>query len=191
MAKTKAGLPAAFDLNIPSQPAVLGDYLDEDPPTTSALALRKSREIQPAPKVEPAVEERISVEPTPRPIERSQRQVEQTVPFRKKPEKVTQERRARMQMNMGANTVAAYDQLVAFVQKYTLQDDASASEVFEALVGALNDAKQYLEFSDVGRRGPWGSPTAKAFVTGLERSFAKAIATNYLEGQKLSRAGNG
>ena len=70
-------------------------------------------------------------------------------------------------------------EIVDFVQLYSLQDDVKASEIFDAVVNILHDAKQEMTFNDVPRRGKWGTPTAKAFPTSLGNAFARAIALRY------------
>ena len=68
-------------------------------------------------------------------------------------------------------------ELIAYVQTYSEQKDAKASEVFHALVLALYEAKEFIELGDVPERGRWGTPTAKAFPINLKNAFQEAIAT--------------
>jgi len=76
-----------------------------------------------------------------------------------------------------------FNDLVEFVQRYSLQNDAKASEIFDALISVLYDSKGELEFNDVPRRGKWGTPTARAFPTALGNAFARAIASRYSKQQ--------
>lgn len=190
MAKSRPGLPSDFSLDIPPQSP--GDYLDEDSQTHTALLLKKKAEsLKAPPKVETQTQEPKRALPEIPRAEVIEPQVQQ-VAAPKKPiqAKVKPERRARMQMNMGADTEKLFNQLIDYVQKYTLQKDASSSEIFEAMVGAIWEAKQHLSFEDVPRRGPWGSPTARAFVSGLERAFSRAIANHFDESSTFKKAGN-
>jgi hypothetical protein len=85
----------------------------------------------------------------------------------------------RVQLNMKPETVKMFNDIVEFVQRYSLQGDAKASEIFDAVVNVLHDAKEELTFHDVPRRGKWGTPTAKAFPTALGNAFARAISVRY------------
>ena len=85
----------------------------------------------------------------------------------------------RIQCNMRPETVKMFNDIVEFVQRYSLQNDAKASEIFDALISVLHDSKADLAFHDVPRRGKWGTPTARAFPTALGNAFARAIATRY------------
>lgn len=191
MAKSRPGLPSDFSLDI--APANPGDYLDEDSQTHTALLLKKKNDPLKTPS---KVESQIT-EPKRTPVENQREEIAapevHAPPVNRKPvqTKAKPERRARMQMNMGADTEKIFNQLIEYVQKYTLQKDASSSEIFEAMIGAIWEAKQHLSFEDVPRRGPWGSPTARAFVNGLERAFARAITNHFNDSShSFKKAGN-
>ena len=80
---------------------------------------------------------------------------------------------------MRPETVKMFNDIVEFVQRYSMQNDAKASETFDAVINVLHESKEALSFGDVPRRGKWGTPTAKAFPTSLGNAFARAIATRY------------
>jgi hypothetical protein len=84
----------------------------------------------------------------------------------------------RMQFNMRPETLKMFNELVEFVQRYSLQDDAKASEILDAMISVLYQSRGQLAFHDVPRRGKWGTPTARAFPTALGNAFARAIAAS-------------
>ena len=85
----------------------------------------------------------------------------------------------RIQFNMRPETQKMFGELVEFVQRYSLQEDAKASEILDALISILHQSRDELAFHDVPRRGKWGTPTARAFPTALGNAFARAIAGSY------------
>ncbi len=79
-------------------------------------------------------------------------------------------------MNMKPETLNMVDEILLHIQTFSGQKDAKASEMFHALVSALFEARECLDFSAVRPRGKWGSPTAKAFPVSLKNAFRSAIA---------------
>ena len=77
---------------------------------------------------------------------------------------------------MTPETIRMVEELLSLIQQYSGQKDTKSSEMFYALVSALFEAKEHLDFRSVGQRGKWGSPAAKAFATNLKKAFQKAIA---------------
>jgi hypothetical protein len=185
MAKNKPGMPEGFEINLDS-PSQLGDYLDESfADNTAKVIAAKRAAMQPAPvaKVAPAptptlkpqITEQVSL-PQARPEavldlgEARRRNAARASSFRR-PE--------RMQFNMRPETVKMFNEIVEFVQRYSLQNDAKASEIFDAVISILHDAKEEMGFGDVPRRGKWGTPTARAFPTALGNAFARAISLRF------------
>ncbi len=82
----------------------------------------------------------------------------------------------RKQLNMNPETLRMVDELLHYLQVYSVQKDAKASEMFHALVAALYEARELLDFSEVQPRGRWGTPTARAFPILLKNAFQSAIA---------------
>ena len=165
------GLPAGFGINVPEsvrRPVELGDYLDDDPPA-------KPEPIRPQPAnpilgatASPAGEA-VAPRPAPRP---SPPTINHQPPAihrhaRKNP--------PRKQINMRPETLRKAADLLRDVQEYGPQPDTKASEIFEALVDLLHDARPYLDVSQVPPRGKWGEPTARAFPQHLKHAFARAI----------------
>jgi hypothetical protein len=87
----------------------------------------------------------------------------------------------RMQFNMRPETLKMFNELVEFVRRYSLQDDAKASEILDAMISVLYQSRDQLAFHDVPRRGKWGTPTARAFPTALGNAFARAIAGSFMK----------
>ncbi len=196
MAKNKPGMPENFTINV-SNPAELGDYLDEDLSSNVARALIRKTEIAPPSQnahtnvVEHPTSARVIQPPLPEApprkisspesyaapreekpsfVESKPRPVSKTKPFK---------RPGRMQFNLRPETEAMFEELVEFAQRYSTQMDVTASEIFEGLVNILHQAKDEMSFEEVPRRGKWGTPTAKAFPVALGNAFAKAIATKH------------
>jgi len=83
---------------------------------------------------------------------------------------------ARKQVNMNGDTLRMVEELLDQIQRYSRQKDTKASEMFHALVSAIYEARDLLDFSNVQPRGKWGTPTARAFPIALKNAFQKAIA---------------
>ncbi len=176
MAKGNRGLPASWSVEVPSKvldrPVVLGDYLDNEEAPISAAEIRPvplrppAENVVPMPQlVEPPRDTfsfgvRASAEsPAPASTDRSS--------FR-----VTQ----RKQLNMNPETLRMVEELLEYIQRYSGQKDAKASEMFHALVSALYEARELVDLQAIPPRGRWGTPTARAFPVALKNSFQKAIA---------------
>ena len=176
MAERKRGLPPSFDLNVPQSvtqgPVQLGDYLDEEEggPVAQAAprpnvpsdirgmrAVARSAPLTPPTTGSPQPVLRPQPRPAPRPPHLST-----TVP--------------RKQVNMTPETLRMVEALLNYVQTYSVQKDAKASELFHGLVLALYEAREHLDFSTVQPRGRWGTPTAAAFPIALKNAFQAAIA---------------
>jgi hypothetical protein len=65
--------------------------------------------------------------------------------------------------------------LVEHVQTYSVQKDASMSDVFEALILAAYEAREELDLRRIRARGRWGTPTAAAFRIALKNAFQRAV----------------
>jgi hypothetical protein len=177
------GLPPGFDLDVPQSvreaPVQLGDYLDEvdsapplprpappaKRPDTSAKVIEMPRAPEP-PMREPEGEESGAEKPVLRTRRKKQR-----LPQRK-------------QINATPETLRMIEELIDHVQRYSVQKDAKASEVFHALVLALYEAREHIDLSDVPARGRWGSPTAKSFPTSLKNAFQEAIAAVFKKNRR-------
>ncbi len=186
--KEKRGLPPGYDLNIPdpdaSKPVQLGDYLEE----VDAGSHR-------APKLAPRGqrgESKVVVE-LPRPAEGHDEgspvaPQEEAKAGEAKPSRRRHRRKhsgpARKQINATPETLRMVDEIIDYVQTYSVQKDAKASEVFHALVLALYEARESIDLSEVPARGRWGTPTAKAFPISLKNAFQEAIAAEHRKNRR-------
>ncbi len=159
MVKKRAGLPDSFQLQV-QKPVDLGDYLEED------LSFPKQAGGANAPATDYS-------QPAPQRFSPSQSDDDEpSIPERKRvPDP------PRKQVNMKPETLRKAEELLALIQQRGPQKDAAASEMFDAIITALYDAKSRIDLSNVPRRGRWGSPTAGAFVTALSEAFSRAIGT--------------
>jgi hypothetical protein len=82
----------------------------------------------------------------------------------------------RKQINTTPETQRMIDEIIDYVQTYSIQRDAKASEIFHALVLTLHESLEDLDLSNVPARGRWGTPTAQAFPITLKSAFKSAIA---------------
>lgn len=198
MAKNKPGLPEGFELNLDG-PVQLGDYLDEDfSENTARVVAAKRARVEPPPQVAtlaeptpppPAPRAQVVVAPptpapTPQPRHDSVLDLGEARRSRSLGRAPSFRRPERVQLNMRPETVKMFNEIVEFVQRYSLQNDAKASEIFDAVINVLHESKEELSFGDVPRRGKWGTPTAKAFPTSLGNAFARAIALHYAKQPK-------
>lgn len=163
MVKPKIGLPDSFSINV--SPVVdLGDYLDETttaPPSNLAPAAKADERGNQQTKMIPQVLPANQIEQ-----ERPEQATGPSAPRRRKP---------RRQINMNPSTQKKFNEIIAYVQAYSPQSDAAASEIMEAIISAHYEALTHLNFGAVRPRGRWGDPTAEAFKHALSRSFVQAI----------------
>jgi hypothetical protein len=194
MAKEKQqrrGLPPGYDINIPDQernrPVEIGDYLDEVDPSTP-------RPPKAAPRQERAENKVVELprsaapeghdEPSP-PASPQEAETSGAAPAgRRQRHRRKHNAPARKQINATPETLRMIDEIIAYVQTYSVQNDAKASEVFHALVLALYEARESIDLSEVPARGRWGTPTAKAFPISLKNAFQEAIASQYRQNRR-------
>ncbi len=167
MAKPARGLPDSFELNLPSEPVRIGDFLDEEPP---AIPVRRQ-----APRVvsQPAVERIVPA------VEIQPRAIREEVGERPSPVRVASKAQQpaiiRYQLNLTPKAKSMLEEVVEHVRTYGPQDDASVSEVFQGMMQVLHNAVGELELSELPKRGAWGSVTAKNFPGALSEAFEGAI----------------
>ena len=168
MSDKKPGLPASFRIEVES-PVDLGDYLDE--------GFGNERVTDEAELVESSLPENSSA-----PLASEVGATEEVAPqpARRNGEVPTPKREAeppRKQINMRPETYKKAEELLAIIQVRGPQRDAAASEMFDAMISALYQAKDRLDLSGVPKRGRWGTPTASAFIESLSRAFSEAISS--------------
>jgi hypothetical protein len=208
MAKSRAGLPEGFQINLDS-PSDLGDYLDEgfeqeavraqlarQRPVVSPVQRPVERAPEPPPRVVAPGPRPVTPQRAPQPTMQPRPQLISNDPLpaaernehvlnlaearrRVAPRSQVHRRPERIQFNMQPETQKMFGELVEFVQRYSLQEDAKASEILDALVSMLHQSRDELSLHDVPRRGKWGTPTARAFPTALGNAFARAIAASF------------
>ena len=192
MAKQNRGLPPSFKLDIPdSGPVHLGDYLDEvdAAPVARPVAPRPAPQQAPSPAPSapgPASENvvefrgpRVATEEAPGGVERAESRpapppAEPVAPRRRR--RRIPKAPPRKQINTTPETQRMIDEIIGYVQTYSVQRDAKASEIFHALVLTLHESLEELDLSNVPARGRWGTPTAQAFPISLKSAFKSAIA---------------
>ena len=168
MAKKKAGLPESFDLRV-ERPVDLGDYLDEEAFTAPDEGMSRNFDNTELSQVRKAKEpDRPGDELKSNPAESRARK-----PQNPRPKRMVEP--PRKQVNMKPDTLRKADELVRIIQERGPQRDAAASEMFDAVIATLYDAKDQIDLSNVPKRGRWGSPTASAFVAAIGEAFAHAI----------------
>ena len=146
----KPGLPESFNLKV-KNPVELGDYFDLEEGGGEAIQQSTAYNSQPT-------NQRSIIEEPP-----------STKPRDKEP--------PRKQINMKPETLRKVDELLKIIRETGPQKDAAASELFDAMVSAVFDAKDDLNFSHLAKRGRWGSATAEAFVAGISYGINVAIST--------------
>jgi len=172
--KRKAGLPEGFKLDMqpprdaePDKPIRMGDYLDEvDAPRRPVVPVVRP----PVPAMRPPV---VQAEPA---------SETELFPNSKAAEPSKPESRAalsaikRTRLNVSIDGRKRLAAIVDRMAKYGSEPDVRASEVIEALVLALYEAREHLDLSNVRRRGKFGSPSHRNFPTALAESVMKAMA---------------
>lgn len=167
MAKKERGLPPNFDLDVPESvregPVDLGDYLDEEDKQPIQHASKPTNVV-----VLPRTYEENTGHDDP-----ESELHKQAIP---RAAKLT-----RKQINATPETLRVFEQLLAYVRQYGVQKDTAASELFQAIVMAVYEAKDELDLSNVSPRGRWGTPTARAFPTALKNAVQSAIVNHAKE----------
>ena len=157
------GLPATFSLQVPhrARAASLGDYLDDKPPTVT-------------PQSPPARESGAVVEDR-RPSVTSTAS-EMAEPRLPRPRRRTPAP-PRKQVNMKPQTLQRAEELVQLFRTHGPQRDAGASELFQAIIDVVYDARAEIQFDRLIRRGRWGTDKARAASEVLRDVIEDAIVT--------------
>jgi len=176
MAKGKTvGLPSEFKINV-DKPVDLGDYLDEtaEPFQTVQLRRQSRKQVETVALVLEESEEEKTQDGPQKPshdvVQLRSKKEERAVETLKKRKPVR-----RKQINMSPKTLERFAELVHYVQEYSQQSDAAASEVMDAIISAHYDAMSQLRLGSVPPRGRWGTPTAQAFKDAMSRAFTNAL----------------
>jgi len=206
MAKVKSGLPVGFNLSVSSddligKPVQVGSYLDEDPVLDLIKAQRQAKmsapvsesfeasapapAAPPTPQVQPVIEvAQASVElpvtpelqPSVPSIPAPEVVNEDELRIAKKPREKIQVRR--LQINLTPDSERQVNELLEMISAQCAEKNVMFSEVLNALILNLYEARSELNVSRVPLRGKWGAPTARSFPIALAQAFREAI-TSY------------
>ena len=190
----KPGLPdGSLELDVDEgafgEPASVPDYLDRAfgaggaaPEREKAPAPAKPKSPQakrPQPAAAPAKKRVETEQPTPR---REGKVVEIDRARERSSERRAPSRRSeRKELSIDAETSRMIDRVVGDLRESTPQKDATASEFARAIIQLAEECRHHQDFTHVGRRGQWGSPTARAFVADLKEGFLQAIGRHFID----------
>lgn len=204
MAKRTPGLPSTFKINTTKEdlaaPAQAGSFLEE---TFAPAPMPAPAQVEPEPAVatkpEPQAvveEERVTTQRKPadvvelRPEPRQEEPVEDELddePPEEEKEAVRRPSPPRKQINLKPDAILMAERLLQQIQRDSGQKDAKSSEMFTALLLALEEAASHLDLSAMPSRGKWGSRTARAFPVALKKHFITAIGQLYEESYRGKR----
>lgn len=198
MAKSQTGLPEGFDIGITGEdlngPASLPGYLDEDP-VLELAKLQKQRAAQLAhtasvevgqgslaQKEEPP---RFFQKDVPSPIRQvtpsplAAQVTKEVLPSVKQsePSPISQKAppRARLQINLDAESERMIEELTTLLSSQSSEKSVKISELFQALVLSLYNARGEIVLGSLPLRGRWGSPSSKSFLVSLSEALGEAI----------------
>ena len=183
MAKTPSGLPDGFDLNVTASdlagPASLPGYLDEDP-VMSFAKLRKQQASQPITFASaPVNDQQQPTVPSPTPTINVVPAIpkQHVEPAYLPPSKavIAPIDRKRFQINLDVGSERMLEELLELLSSQSSGNRIKSSELFQALLMTLYNAKGEIALGSLPTRGRWGSPTAKAFPVNLAQALREAI----------------
>jgi hypothetical protein len=203
MAKAKGGLPEGFNLSVSSddlvgKPVQVGGYLDEDPMLELIKAQRQARVAASTPTFAPPVappqapqmpepRRQEIVVPAPAAVAPPQYVQPQTPPtmtvamnedYAQAPapkEKKVRPPIRRLQINLTPDSERQVNELLEIISAQSAEKNIMFSEILNALIHNLYEARSDLNVSRVPLRGKWGAPTAKSFPIALAQAFKEAI----------------
>jgi len=183
MARQRPGLPDGFELNVAAEaPVQIEDYLDRElpPPKAAAPATPPppAMPAQPTTKPEPREERKRDDKVLKLPREKSRT----TTASPPRPGRVREARRPpRKEISLDAETQRKADDVVDDICEQGPQADATASEFVRGLVQLAHDVRHKADYSNLNRRGQWGSATARAFVADLKEAFLRAVGEYFID----------
>lgn len=196
MAK-KRGLPANFDPDVDEddaealsrEPVDLDDFVDSTIPNPRAP--RKPapkppvRKPEPRPTPAPRAPDLPRAErsggggeqasPPPRSPDRAQPEPPPRPPARKPRRTGAHRRPSRKEIGLDPQTIAKLEELVSDIRVQSREKNPKASEVVRAAISALHEARRFTDFSQLGRRGQWGSLNARNYLTDLQDIYLRAL----------------
>lgn len=183
MTEVRRGLPNNYRLEVTEEdmeggPADLGDFLDDM--SVQVRPQRPAPNEMRAPEAQPKVALRIApttsipsdtsiaeASPDGRALAEDEREVAQS--------KVISKRPGRKQINMSLSTQNMLQELLEIIGRYSQEPNPTSSELLQALISALFDAKKMLKLSSLPARGAWGSKTAEIYQSCLKAEVMNAI----------------
>lgn len=174
MAKRNAGLPEGYDLRVSGsqlleEPASLAGYLDDEPPVVKRQETRPVRQIQTVPQRQP-----VSIEPELPPLYQAiERGVVEQPKVVKKPTQI-RERVRRIQINVTPEIEQKTEELLDILSRQSPDGRVTVSELMQALVHNLYDARDYID-GRLPQRGRWGTASAKSYAAELAIVLREAI----------------
>ena len=193
--RKKPGLPSSFKLNTSKAdleaPAQGGSFMEETlgAPSPGPVATQTAEELEreevdaaPTTAVEPEPADVVELRPKKSRTTRSKPRVEPEVEDNGDAEEAPKRPSPpRKQINLKPDAIAMAERLLQQIQRDSGQKDAKSSEMFTALLLALEEAASHLDLSAMPSRGAWGSRTARAFPVALKKHFIQAIGKIYEE----------
>jgi hypothetical protein len=81
----------------------------------------------------------------------------------------------RLQINLTPDSERQVNELLEIISAQSAEKNIMFSEILNALILNLYEARADLNVSRVPLRGKWGAPTAKSFPIALAQAFREAI----------------
>ena len=170
--KESRGLPPDFDLKLPTdKPIELGDYLDEEAALSSTGRQTLEHPVTGAYESPAAPATSAPVTP-PGPTASSQSFPQRAYLSRQQLRSGTVPRK---QLNATPETMRMLDELLMQIRQQSMEKDVRTSELFNAMVLCVYEARAHLDLSAIPPRGRWGSPTAASLPVALKNAFMDAI----------------
>jgi hypothetical protein len=183
MAKRSAGLPEDYDLRVSGNqlvdaPASLAGYLDDEPSLPPVAPVVKREEPKPVRQVTPTrvVSRTVgySNEQEQAPLYQAiERGVVEKPKAIKKPTQIREKVR-RIQINVTPEVEQRTQELLEILSRQSPDGRVTVSELMQALVHNLYDARDYID-GRLPQRGRWGTASAKSYAAELSIVLREAI----------------
>lgn len=170
--KERRKLPSTWKINVAAE-----EPIDDAPATTGGDYL--DLDAQPRPRViNHPTAERAPVAEVPKP--QAQPPAPEPEPPRAANRRPQPKQYKKRNINVTGDTEGRWDEIIRKISD-TTPHAIKQSELFQAQVDCLHDARSDFDFSRVRRRGQWGTPQARAFRTTLREGVEEAIVRSYLK----------
>lgn len=186
MVRKRPGLPEDHDLKVDvgglDEVADIPDFLDME--ERAAPAPRPAALPQPAEREAPRGE-KLRVIPAaparpaqPEPDLAAQPQAQKPLPVKPPVAPARAKQRARpprKEVGFDDETLAMLKDLHGDGAAQSMEESLTRSEVARAALRAIHAARNLVDYSRIGPRGKWGSPTARALVDDLTDAYVRAV----------------